>query len=121
MGARTVVIGLSVGRAVVGGALVAAPAKAAAAWIGPEAALPSSQVLTRAIGGRDLALALGTLAAVTGDEVRLWLAACVLADATDFAATAIAGKALPPAGRVGTMALAAGATVAGLALLRNLR
>ena len=120
MGARGVVIGLSMGRAVVGCALLAAPAKAAA-WIGPEAALPAPQVMTRAMGGRDLALALGTLAAVRGDGVRVWLAACALADAADFAATAVAGKALPPAGRAGTMALAAGATVAGLALLRELR
>ncbi len=121
MGPRGVAIGLSLGRAVLGGALLVSPAKAAAVWIGPEAALTAPQVMTRAMGARDVGLGLGTLAAVRGDGVRPWLAACVLADATDLVATAIAGRALPPAGRAGTMALAAGATVTGLALMRELR
>ena len=121
VGPREVAIGLSIGRVVVGGALVVAPAKTVAPWVGPEAALTASQVVTRAMGGRDVALGLGTLAAMREGCVRPWLAAGVLADATDLVATAIAGRALPPAGRTGVMALAAGATVAGLALLRELR
>jgi hypothetical protein len=118
---RGVAIGLSVGRAVLGGALLASPAKMASLWIGPEAELAGPQVVIRAMGARDVGLGLGALAALRVRRVRPWLAAGVLADATDLAATAMAGRALPPVGRAGTMALAAGGTVAGLALLRELR
>ncbi len=121
VGPREVAIGMSIGRAVLGGALLVAPAKTAEPWIGPEAALTASQVVIRAMGARDISLGLGTLVALREERVRPWLAAGVLADAADLVVTAIAGRALPPAGRTGVMALAAGATVAGLALLRELR
>jgi hypothetical protein len=120
--ARTIAAGLNVGRAVVGGALLAAPARAGAAWVGPEAALPSTGVMTRAMGARDLGLALGTLAALRsgsrggGGRARTWLLAGVLADAADLAATLAAGRSLPPAGRNGTAVVAATATATGLAL-----
>ena len=122
MDARTIAAGLNVGRAVVGGALLAAPARAGAAWVGPEAALPSTGVMTRAMGARDLGLALGTLAALRsgsrggGGGARIWLLAGVLADAADLAATLAAGRSLPPAGRNGTAVVAATATATGLAL-----
>jgi hypothetical protein len=121
--ARTIAAGLNVGRAVVGGALLAAPARAGAAWVGPEATLPSTGVMTRAMGARDLGLALGTLAALrsgrssgAGGGARTWLLAGVLADAADLAATLAAGRSLPPAGRNGTAVVAAAATATGLAL-----
>jgi len=44
----------------------------------------------------------------------------VLADASDFAATAAAGRSLPPAGRALVLAIAGGATLTGLRLLRKL-
>ena len=121
MDARTIAAGLNVGRAVVGGALLAAPARAGAAWVGPEAALPSTGVMMRAMGARDLGLALGTLAALRsgsrgGGGARTWLLAGVLADAADLAATLAAGRSLPPAGRNGTAVVAATATATGLAL-----
>lgn len=117
MDARTIAAGLNVGRAVVGGALLAAPARAGAAWLGPEAQLESTQVMTRAMAARDLGLGLGTLVALRGGGgARPWLLAGVLADAADLAATLAAGSALPPAGRNATALVAATATVAGLAL-----
>ena len=121
MDARTIAAGLNVGRAVVGGALLAAPARAGAAWVGPEAALPSTGVMTRAMGARDLGLALGTLGALRsgrrdGGGPRTWLLAGVLADAADLAATLAAGRSLPPAGRNGTAVVAVTATATGLAL-----
>lgn len=121
MGARGIAAGLSVGRAVVGGALLAAPGRAGAAWVGPEAELASTRVLTRAMGARDLGLALGTLAALRSDGARPWLLASVLADAADLGATLGAGRALPPAGRTGTALVAATATAAGLALALRAR
>jgi hypothetical protein len=120
--ARTVAAGLNLGRAVVGAALLAAPTRAGAAWVGPEAALPSTGVMTRAMGARDLGLGLGTLAALRGGDARGWLLAGVLADAADLGATLAAGRALPPAGRNGAAVVAASAVAGGLALVvRGLR
>jgi hypothetical protein len=120
--ARTVATGISLGRALIGAALVATPAKASEGWIGPEADLPATQVVARACGVRDLAIALGTIAALRGGgDVKPWLVAGVVSDAVDLAATLAAGKALPPTGRVGVPVMAGGAVVAGTALLRALR
>lgn len=124
MDARTIAAALNVGRAVVGGALLAAPARAGAAWVGPEAQLDSTQVMTRAMGARDLGLGLGTLVALRGEggAARTWLLAGVLADAADLAATLAAGRSLPPAGRNGTAVVASTATALGFALaVRGLR
>jgi hypothetical protein len=120
--ARTAATGFALGRALIGAALVATPSKASEGWIGPEADLPTTQVVTRALGARDLAIAVGTLAAVRGDaDPTGWLVAGVVSDTVDLGATLAAGDALPPTGRYGVAALAAGAVVTGLALLRALR
>jgi hypothetical protein len=122
MDARTVATGFSLGRALIGTALVAAPAKAAQGWIGPEADLPAAQVVTRALGVRDVAIAVGTLAAVrNGGDAKPWLVAGIACDAVDLGATLAAGRALPPTGRAGVAVIAAGAVVTGLAVLRALR
>jgi hypothetical protein len=120
--ARTAATGFALGRLLIGTALVAAPAKASEGWIGPEADLPTTQVVTRALGIRDLAIAAGTLAAVRGEaDPARWLVAGVASDAVDLGATLVAGDALPPTGRYGVAAVAAGAVVGGLVLLRALR
>jgi hypothetical protein len=120
--ARTVATGFALGRALIGAALVATPSKASEGWIGPEAELPTTQVVARALGIRDLAIAVGTLAAVRGDaDPTGWLVAGIASDAIDLGATLAAGDALPPTGRIGVPVIAAGAVVTGLALLRTLR
>ena len=122
MDARTVATGFALGRALIGAALVATPTRASEGWIGPEAALESTQVVTRALGARDLAIALGTLnAARDGGDVAPWLIAGIGSDAVDLCATLAGGKALPPAGRAGVAVLAGGAVLTGVALLRALR
>jgi len=122
MDARTVATGFTLGRAVIGAALVAAPAKASEGWIGPEADLPSTQVVSRALGIRDLTLGLGTLAALRdGGDVTPWLVAGIACDAVDFGSTLAAGDAIPSTGRLGVSLIAASAVVTGVALLRALR
>jgi hypothetical protein len=120
--ARTIAIGFTLGRAAIGAALVVTPSKASGGWIGPEADLPTSQVLARALGIRDLAIAVGTLAALRdGGDATPWLVAGIACDAVDLGATVAAGNALPPAGRAGVAALAGAAVVTGVAVLRALR
>jgi hypothetical protein len=121
MDARTVATGYSLGRAVIGAALVAVPSKAAEGWVGPEADLPATQVMARALGIRDLAIGVGTLHALRGGDPTAWLVAGIASDAVDFGATVAAGRALPPTGRFGVAAIAGGAVLTGLAVLRALR
>jgi acyl-coenzyme A thioesterase PaaI-like protein len=75
-------------------------------------------LLGRALGGRDLAIGLGGLWALTlsNDEDRsaaIWLAAGALADALDVAATAAAWRHLPATGRVLVGTAAAGGVLTG--------
>jgi hypothetical protein len=109
------------GRAVVGAALTLAPGIAARAWIGRDAAAPGAQVVTTAMGARDLAIALGALRAIrAGRGARPWLLAGVLADAADLVATLRARDALPATAVAGVSALAAGSAAAGAWLARAL-
>ena len=55
---------VAVSRLGVGVVAVAAPARVSRAWVGGAGGGPSGRVLGRALGGRDLALGLGTLAAL---------------------------------------------------------
>jgi hypothetical protein len=121
MDPRWVVTAIQVGRAVAGAGLLAAPARAGSGWIGPVAEQPATQVFARGFGARDAGLALGTLAALrNGDSVRTWLWAGVLSDAADCAATAAAGRSLPPAKRNLALAVAAGAALTGVWAARAL-
>ena len=74
----------AVGRAVLGAGLLLAPKLAARGWIGDDAALPGTQVVTRALGIRDVALGAGLLWALQNDEpVRAWITGAAAADAID--------------------------------------
>jgi hypothetical protein len=97
----------------VGLSLCAAPALAAQ-WVGGDARTPGARVITRVLGARDAALGLGTLSAAgDSDELRRWLVATSACDAFDFAATLTS----PPSPRRNlVLAMAAAATVAGLAV-----
>jgi hypothetical protein len=100
----------AVGRVGVGIGLLARPRLLTRAWIGADADRVGAQVLTRALGVRDLVIGAGTLAA-SGADRRPWLVAALVADATDLTVTLAAGRALPVRGRV-LVSLAAGGGVA---------
>ena len=121
MDTRSLAIALSAGRVLAGVGLVAAPSRAAAGWIGPEADLPSVQVVIRALGVRDLALGVGTIAAFRGGDPTPWVIAGIASDAVDLGATVAGGRSLPPTGRVGVALIAAAAAVTGTVVLRSLR
>jgi hypothetical protein len=90
--------------------LLAQPRLLTRAWIGEDADRAGAQVLTRAVGIRDLVIGAGTLASAEPGR-RRWLAAALAADATDLIVTLAAGSALPWRGRV-LVSLAAGGGVA---------
>jgi hypothetical protein len=50
----------------------------------------STQVLTRALGARDLVLGVGALRALGRGDARRWFAAHAVADTTDLVATLVA-------------------------------
>jgi hypothetical protein len=108
------------GRIAFGIGLLAQPRVLTRAWIGEDSARVGAQVLTRSLGMRDLVIGAGTLAS-PGPDRRLWLAAALLADATDLTVTLAAGSALPLRGRV-LVSLAAGAgAILGAAALAGMR
>lgn len=112
---------LAGGRILIGAALVAAPRTAGRRWLGDDADRAATEVVVRGLGGRDVAIGLGALAALeAGTPVRRWLEAGVLADLGDAAAMAVAGDDVPPASRLGTVAVAAGAAALGVWLTRAL-
>ena len=123
MSPRTVVAGIALGRLALGAALVAAPRKVVGpGWIGAEAERPAAGTLLRAVGARDLALAIGTLGALrNGSSLTPWIVGASIADGTDFFATLAAGSAIPAQGRAGVGALAGGALGVQLGLLKTLR
>jgi hypothetical protein len=99
---------ISFGRLVFGVAFIAEPKLMERAWIGKQARLPGAQLLTRAVGARDLALGLGGLQALTRNDgsARPWLAAAAVCDAVDFGATWTAGRGIPRQARSGVLAIA---------------
>jgi hypothetical protein len=104
---------ISLGRVLFGAVFISQPKVMDQGWIGRQARLPGAQVLTRAVGARDLALGLGGVqAAVRNDgSARAWMAAAALCDAVDFGATWTAGRGIPRKARTSVLAIAAGAAV----------
>lgn len=108
------------GRAAVGLVLFASPPLITRRWVGDEEAeRVGARVLARGLGGRDLVLGVGTLAAVGagGDAVRPWLMASAAADACDLLATVGAARELPTPALLGVAAVAGGAAATGVWLL----
>ena len=117
---RTAVTALAAARVALGVTALARPSLVARPWVGPAASGIAGQVLGRALGGRDLALGLGTLAAVWGappesPAALAWCAAGVLSDVADTAITASAWSELPRITRWLVAGSAAGAAVVGAA------
>jgi hypothetical protein len=102
-----------VARCALGVVAMILPALPLAPWVGDARQDRSVRLLARALGGRDLALGLGTLLALSHEApVRGWLEAGGLADAGDVLATLGGFKALPRRGRWGVLAAAAGGVMA---------
>ena len=79
-----------------------APRLAGRIWVGREADTRGAKVLSRAFGGRDLALGLGVVIAIDrGAPVRGWLEASALSDGIDFCASLLGGDTLPAAHAAG--------------------
>jgi hypothetical protein len=121
MDARTLAKSIAYLRAALGAGLVVAPARSARGWVGEDGTSRAAQVMGIAVGARDVAVAAGTLRTLSrGEDARSWLAASVLCDAADAAANISRRDALPPTGAVGVTALAGGAALLGLWLLKEL-
>ena len=106
---------------------LAAPTLVTRPWLGPDRG-PAARVLGRALGGRDLALGLGALAALqrppTGPRSAghpgIWIGVGALSDAMDVLATVAAWDELPRVGRWLVAMSAGGAAVAGAAAAGSL-
>ena len=97
-------------RVAIGVALLAAPGPAAKRWLGDVSEEPGAQVAISGLGGRDVAIGLGTLWALGGSKraPRAWLIACAAADLADLAATLRSRRGLSTPAIAGTVALAGG-------------
>jgi hypothetical protein len=107
-------------RIVIGAAAFVAPTKMAQLMGGDDGADGLAPMYARMIGARDVALGLGTVVAVDRrGPVRGWLEGAALADAGDFVATLLVRRRLTPNAFIGTLAIAAGASVGGALLARK--
>jgi hypothetical protein len=106
----TVARAAAAARAAIGVALLAAPGPAAKRWLGDVSERPGAQVAIAGLGGRDLALGLGTLWALGGRQrsPRPWLIASGGADVADLVSTLRSRQGLSTAAVVGTVAIAGG-------------
>ncbi len=115
---RTLTALFALGRLAFAAGLVASPGLAYG-WLGRDARRAPVKIALRAVGARDIALSAGTLASLRDpDALRLWIAAAVLCDIGDVAATVLTPADLPSNARWGTVAIGGGSAAAGLALLR---
>jgi hypothetical protein len=108
---------ISLGRFCFGVIFIANPKIMDEAWVGKQARLPGAQVLSRAVGARDLALGLGGVQATVRNDgsARQWLGAAAICDAVDFGATWVAGRKIPRKSRASVLAIAG--VFSGLSLL----
>jgi hypothetical protein len=98
--AKAVTKAVAFGRIALGGSYLLAPNLAMRLWPGRAAATEDDQavarLLARSVGGRDVALAVGALLALSHDTpVRGWVEAACLADGVDALAIGIAFRHLP--------------------------
>ncbi len=101
------------GRVAIGATAIAAPAVVARPWIGDAAGSVTARLLARTMGGRDLAIGVGTLRALgrSDSEARPWVALGGTADAVDALATVVAFGSLPSRTRWSILAVTVGAAV----------
>lgn len=107
-------------RVLIGAALVTAPRTAGRLWLRTGSEAPATEVALRGLGVREVALGLGTLAALeAGGAVRRWLEAGALADLGDTTAMVMVGDELAASTRALTIAAATGAAALGVWLSRR--
>ncbi|HLH14883.1 MAG TPA: hypothetical protein VKV16_08855 [Solirubrobacteraceae bacterium] len=104
------------GRIALGAAVLAAPERVTARWLGAENARhPAVADLARGLAARDIALGLAALQTLddrrAGPRVQL---GCALADGADALGTLLARKHLPALGAIGTVAIAGGSAALGV-------
>jgi hypothetical protein len=106
------------GRIAVGAGFLLNPRLSMRTWVGRDSDLASAQVITRALGARDLVLGAGTLASLgAGQGADRWLQASLVADATDLLATIAHRRELPRGGRELVIGVAATAVALGVKAL----
>jgi hypothetical protein len=114
---------MAAARTAIGVTALASPALIARPWVGGAANGAAGRVLGRALGGRDLALGLGALAALaqrapagwSAGRAGAWVGAGALADSLDVLATAASWDDLPTIGRWLVIMSAGGAAALGAA------
>ena len=125
---RQAAMALAVGRTAMGVTALAAPSLIWRPWVGDTRGVPA-RVLGRALGGRDLALGLGALAALravppasaaagtsagaVAGTAGAWVGFGAVADSLDLVTTAAAWDELPAVGRWLIATSAGGAAVVG--------
>ena len=114
---RTIATLLAAGRLAIGTAAFVFPELGARSWVGEHGRGPAGRVLGRALGARDLALAIGALTSLEQDgQFWRWIRLGAFADAGDAIATVFAWRSLPKRSRIGVLGVAAGAAVLGAVL-----
>ena len=105
---------LAFGRVAVGAALIVAPEKVLAPWLGRDGATAGSRVIGAAMGARDIAIGAGQLLALSrGRGASDWIRAGAAADVVDLVATVRARDSLPALGVAGVGLMATTGAVAG--------
>lgn len=98
MSDRQLLVNLARGRLVIGVVLLLFPRLVARIWAGPDGASTAGSLLGRALGIRDIVLAVGLLEALqdgrgdtlaADDRARPWVAYAATADSIDAVATAL--------------------------------
>ncbi len=108
------------GRVAIGAALFASPTLVTRHWVGEsEGSRLGARVMAMGLGGRDLVIGAGVLAALNagGDSAKPWLVASAAADSFDLLATLRNAGELPTGAVLGTVAVAGGAAAVGAWLL----
>jgi len=114
---RELVQMLSFVRLVIGAGFVLMPRRLGRWWTGEEDISTTSKMALRSLGGRDVALAVGTLIALENNgNVRGWLEAGALADASDAVSTITNWGDLPSLRRLLGLASSVSAVAVGLNL-----
>jgi hypothetical protein len=121
MEATTLAMLFARGRIAIGVAALAVPGPAVRAIGADSESGGLAPPLARMLGGRDVALGLGTVVALDhGTPVRGWLEGAALADTVDCVACVIARRHMTPRAFWATVGLAGASAVLGVVLARRL-
>lgn len=114
---------LATGRIAVGLGLFIAPKRLSRIWLGREADGRFVTAVVRGLGARDVAIGVGTVVALSGDEptedVERWVEAGIVGDLGDAVGTLLTGE--RDRDRMVIVGIAAGAALAGAYVRAQLR